>query len=57
MDGKIAAMYEKEMQALKKAGRFRERLLFGKELVDLASNDYLGLSGKKKQTEKNIQAG
>lgn len=55
MDGKIAVMYEKEMKALKKAGRFRERLLFGKELIDLASNDYLGLSGKKKQLKKTFK--
>lgn len=45
-------MYENEIRALKKAGRFRERLLFDEDLIDLASNDYLGLSGKKKQLKK-----
>ena len=39
-------MYENELKALKKAGRFRERKLFDDRLEDLASNDYLGLSNK-----------
>ncbi len=45
-------MYEKELQALKKVGRFRERRVFDKHLVDLASNDYLGLAQKRKQLKK-----
>ena len=36
--------YEKELSALKKAGRYRERKIFDTSLVDLASNDYLGLA-------------
>ncbi len=42
-------MYENELRALKKVGRFRERRLFDENLVDLASNDYLGLANDKKQ--------
>ncbi len=37
-------MYEKELKAIKKSNRFRERTLYDEELIDLASNDYLGLS-------------
>ncbi len=45
-------MYEHELLALKKAGRFRERKLFDPMLIDLASNDYLGLADKKAQLKK-----
>jgi len=45
-------MYENELKALKKAGRFRERKLFDENLTDLASNDYLGLAGDKGQLKK-----
>ncbi|DAB39698.1 MAG TPA: 8-amino-7-oxononanoate synthase [Sulfurovum sp. UBA12169] len=45
-------MYENELRALQKADRFRKRTLFGEDLIDLASNDYLGLSSKKKQLKK-----
>ena len=45
-------MYEKELQALQKAGRLRERQLYDASLVDLASNDYLGLAHKPKQLHK-----
>ena len=45
-------MYTKELEALKKAGRFRERHLYSDLLDDFASNDYLGLSSKKKQFKK-----
>ncbi len=37
-------MYEQELQALQKANRFRERELFDENLIDLASNDYLGFA-------------
>jgi len=40
-------MYQKELNALKKANRFRKRVIFDDEVIDLASNDYLGLSSKK----------
>ena len=39
--------YEKELAALKRSGRYRERKLFDEKLTDLASNDYLGLAEKK----------
>lgn len=48
-------MYESELQALKKSGRFRERKIYDEHLVDLASNDYLGLSNNKKQFKKAIK--
>jgi len=38
--------YEKELAALKRSGRYRERRIFQEELIDFASNDYLGLSHK-----------
>jgi 8-amino-7-oxononanoate synthase len=37
-------MYENELKAIKKVNRFREREIFDESLVDLASNDYLGLA-------------
>ncbi|MEY3089690.1 MAG: hypothetical protein RL113_6 [Pseudomonadota bacterium] len=48
-------MYQEELKALKKAGRFRERKLFDDRLEDLASNDYLGLSHNKKQFNKAVK--
>jgi len=48
-------MYENELKALKKAGRFRERHIFDVRLHDLASNDYLGLSTNKKQFKKAVK--
>jgi 8-amino-7-oxononanoate synthase len=48
-------MYENELKALKKAGRFRVRKLFDENLEDLASNDYLGLSNNKKQFKKAVK--
>ena len=47
--------YKKELEALKRAGRFRERRIFDGELIDLASNDYLGLAEKKKQFRKAVK--
>jgi 8-amino-7-oxononanoate synthase len=38
-------MYENELAALKKAGRYRDRKIFSRDLIDLASNDYLRLAG------------
>lgn len=40
-------MYSKELSSIKKSNRFRTRELFDKEIIDLASNDYLGLSTNK----------
>ena len=48
-------MYENELKALKKAGRFRERKLYDDTLTDLASNDYLGLSHNKKSFKKAVK--
>lgn len=45
-------MYQEEINLLKKAGRFRERVLYDDTLEDLASNDYLGLSTNQKQFKK-----
>jgi len=40
-------MYSKELQAIKKSNRYRTRVIYNENLIDLASNDYLGLSSKK----------
>jgi len=48
-------MYEKELEALKKAGRFRERKLYSDQLDDFASNDYLGLAKRKKSFKKAVK--
>ncbi|NEW59844.1 pyridoxal phosphate-dependent aminotransferase family protein [Sulfurovum sp. bin170] len=48
-------MYQNELNALKKANRFRERKLFDSELIDFASNDYLGFANDKKQFKKAYQ--
>ena len=47
--------YAKELEALKRAGRFRERKLWGEDLTDLASNDYLGLAENRKQFKKAVK--
>ena len=41
-------MYEKELLALKRAGRFRQPISADFKSVDMASNDYLGLAHKTK---------
>jgi len=48
-------MYENELKALHKAGRFRERKVYDVTLDDLASNDYLGLATNKKQFKKAVK--
>ena len=51
-------LYDKEIQALKKVGRFRERKIYSENLYDYASNDYLGLADNKellKKTYKNLK--
>lgn len=40
-------MYSKELSSIKKSNRFRIREVFDDNLIDLASNDYLGLSTNK----------
>ncbi|MCP4969729.1 MAG: pyridoxal phosphate-dependent aminotransferase family protein [Arcobacter sp.] len=44
-------MYSKELNTIKKANRYRSRRIFDKSLIDLASNDYLGLSQNKELFE------
>ncbi len=39
--------YDRELQAIKRANRYRKREIFGENLLDFASNDYLGLSKKR----------
>ena len=41
-------MYRRELNTLKRVGRFRERKIFSEDLIDFASNDYLGLSENRK---------
>ncbi len=48
-------MYDNELKALKKSNRFRERILLDSELIDLGTNDYLGLASDKKQVKKAIK--
>ncbi|MBD3793719.1 MAG: pyridoxal phosphate-dependent aminotransferase family protein [Campylobacterales bacterium] len=47
-------MYENELNALRKANRFRKRQIFDANIIDFASNDYLGLAHDKKQFEKAV---
>ncbi len=44
-------MYSKELNSIKKSNRYRTRKIFDKELIDLASNDYLGLASNKQLFE------
>ncbi len=39
--------YDKELRALQRANRFRERHIYPQQRVDFASNDYLGLAHRK----------
>jgi 8-amino-7-oxononanoate synthase len=48
-------MYQNQLKALQKSGRFRRRRVFDNALIDLASNDYLGLSTNKKQFQKAVK--
>lgn len=44
--------YSKELKAIKKSNRYRKRVVYDESLIDLASNDYLGLSCKKQLLKK-----
>jgi len=44
--------YKKELEVIKKSNRYREVKLFDEDLVDFASNDYLGLSSNKELFEE-----
>ena len=47
--------FDKELEALKKANRYREIEQFGEDVIDLASNDYLGLASRKSQLQKAFE--
>jgi 8-amino-7-oxononanoate synthase len=55
----MSDFYTKELNTLKQKGIFRQRILFDKNIIDCASNDYLGLSQNKdiytKAYEKVLQ--
>lgn len=44
--------YQKELNIIKKSNRFRKRNIYDENLIDLASNDYLGLASNKKLLKK-----
>ncbi|NOQ29895.1 MAG: aminotransferase class I/II-fold pyridoxal phosphate-dependent enzyme [Helicobacteraceae bacterium] len=48
-------MYSSEIKALKKSERFRERIIYEDTVIDLASNDYLGLSHNKDILEETTK--
>jgi len=45
-------MYKKELEVLRKKNRFRERKIYPSSVIDLASNDYLGLAENKNIRKK-----
>jgi len=48
-------LYENELRALKKSGRYRTREVVDNSLKDFASNDYLGLSHNKELHKKSCK--
>ncbi len=48
--------YANELAALKRAGRYRERRIFDDNIVDMASNDYLGLAHNKEILDATLLA-
>ncbi|MCJ7765705.1 MAG: aminotransferase class I/II-fold pyridoxal phosphate-dependent enzyme [Thiovulaceae bacterium] len=46
--------YEKELAALHRSGRYRERRIFDESIIDMASNDYLGLAHNREILEAAI---
>ncbi|MCK9491282.1 MAG: pyridoxal phosphate-dependent aminotransferase family protein [Sulfurimonas sp.] len=51
----MSLYYNKELKAIKKRARYRQRELVDDSLVDFASNDYLGLSHNKTLHEKTCK--
>ncbi|MBA1432434.1 MAG: aminotransferase class I/II-fold pyridoxal phosphate-dependent enzyme [Epsilonproteobacteria bacterium] len=49
-------LYAKELEALKRAGRYRTREVVNTTLHDFASNDYLGLAHKQSLHQKTCEA-
>ncbi len=47
-------VYANELAALKHSGRYRERRVFSDDVIDLASNDYLGLAHNKTILQETI---
>jgi 8-amino-7-oxononanoate synthase len=47
-------LYEKELKAIKKSNRFRQRVVFDENLIDFASNDYLGIAENSEVFEKSF---
>ncbi|PIF03912.1 MAG: 8-amino-7-oxononanoate synthase [Arcobacter sp.] len=47
--------YKKELDIIEKSNRLRKRKLFDKNILDLASNDYLGLSTRKSLLKKTYR--
>jgi len=47
--------YQKELAAIKKSNRYRTRKIYNPKLIDMASNDYLGLSTNKQTFAKAYQ--
>ncbi len=45
-------MYDKEMRAIQKANRYRQRTILDSDIIDAASNDYLGLATNKDLLQK-----
>ena len=45
-------MYKKELEVLKKKNRLRKRKIYPQNVIDLASNDYLGFAENKKIRKK-----
>jgi len=48
--------YSSELQALKKSGRYRSREVYDDNILDFASNDYLGLAHKKELHNSTCEA-
>ncbi|MEF3192288.1 MAG: pyridoxal phosphate-dependent aminotransferase family protein [Campylobacterales bacterium] len=51
----MTQLYTHELEALKRAGRFRKRQLTNESFIDLASNDYLGFAARRDLFEAAYQ--
>ena len=49
-------MYSSELNAIKKSNRYRKRDIEDKNLIDFASNDYLGFSEEKRLLDKSFDS-
>jgi len=48
--------YDRELSALRSAGRFRQRTIYNSSIKDFASNDYLGLADDPKRLKNAFRA-